>query len=266
MLKRLSCCLILCLAVFCIVFAPSLTAAPVGAVVQTWHYDPQTRMLTVVIANTSGKDITAYNMSITESFADHSVTTHEHLVDMLSAVMLVQQAKGTPDEDRIQKKFGNGTLAAYQTRDELFGPSDKVVTDFQGTIDAVAYADGTAEATNASALDRLREHRNAELRSYQKAKQIINEVLADSTIQKPAEEAAARLRKFLTDWSAQPHYSVDIERGIIEAVIRDLNGAPRIVAGRHLSGESEFLKQYLEEKDQYMSLVSKHVQLKGATQ
>jgi hypothetical protein len=252
------------LLLFLLVFVSQLKASPpIGAVVQSWHYDLQTRMLTVVIANTSGKDITAYNMSINETFADHSVTSHEHLVDMLSAVMLVQRAKGTPDEDRIQRKFGNGTLAAYQTRDELFGPCDEAVTDFQATIDVVAYADGTAEATNAPALDRLREHRNAELRSYQKAKQIINEVLADSTIQNPAEEAAARLRKFLTDWSAQPHYSVDIERGVIEAVIRDLNGAPRIIAGRHLSGEPEFLQQYLEEKDQYMSLVSKHAQLKG---
>ena len=74
------------------------------------------------------------------------------------------------------------------------------------------------------------------------------------------------MRKFLTVWSAQRHTGVDIESGIIEAVIRDLNGASRIVAARHLSGEPEFLQQYLAEKDQYTSLVSKHVELKGAAQ
>jgi hypothetical protein len=115
-----------------------------------------------------------------------------------------------------------------------------VVNDFQATIDVVAYADGTAEATNAPALERLREHRNEEIRSYQKATQIINEVLADSTIQNPAEEAAARLREFLTVWSAQPHYSVDIERGIIETVIRGLNGAPRVIAGGIFPGNQSF--------------------------
>lgn len=251
----------------CIVPVLALRASPpLGAVVQSWHFDLQTRMLTVVVANTTGKDITAYNMSITETFPDHSTHAHEHLVDMLSAVMLVQQVKGTPDEDLIKKRIGNGTLAAYSTRDELFGPSGTVVTDFQATIDVVAYADGTAEATNEPALGRLREHRNAEIRSYQKAKQVINEVLADPTIQNPAEEAAARLQKFLTAWSAQPHYSVDVERGIIEAVIRDLNGAPRIIAGRHLSGEPEFLQQFLDEKGQYMALVSKHAQLKEVVQ
>jgi hypothetical protein len=263
-LKRLSYYLILSLAVLRIVSVPALAQVK-GAIVQTWNYDPQGNTVTVRIANISGKDITAYSMSTTITFADQHVSTSERLEDMLSAVFLVQQVTGTQDEDRIRRKFGNGTLAAGQTRDEVFN-CGAVVTDFHATIDVVAYADGTAEATNAPALERLREHRNAEIRSYQKAKQIINEVLADSTIQNPAEEAAARLRNFLTAWSAQPHYSVDIERGIIEAVIRDLNGAPRIIAGRHLSGQPEFLRQYLAGKDQYTSLVSKHVQLKGAAQ
>lgn len=125
------------------------------------------------IRNTSGEDITAYNVSIKETFADHSVNTHELLVDFLPVVFLAQQIKGTPDEDGIGRDLGNGTLAAYQTHDQVF-PYQKLLTDFQATIDVVAYADGTAEATSAPALERLREHRNAEIRSHQKAKQIIN--------------------------------------------------------------------------------------------
>lgn len=124
----------------------------------------------------------------------------------------------------------------------------------------VAYADGTAEATNGPAIEILREQRNARIGSYQRATQTIREVLADSTIQNPAEGAAARLQKFLTVWSAQPHHRVDIERGIIEAIIRDL----KLVAGRHLSGEPGFLQPYAAEKDQYTSFVSKPVELKGA--
>jgi hypothetical protein len=263
--KRLPYYLILSLAVLCIVSDPAALPQVKGAV--EWHdYDATNNKVTMHIRNTSGKDITAYNITTKETLPDHSVSKGERLTDMLSALFLVQQVTGTPDEDRIRREFGNGTLAAGQTRDEVFD-GGAVVNDFQATIDVVAYADGTAEATNAPALERLREHRNAEIRSYQKATQIINEVLADSTIQNAAEEAAARLRKFLTVWSAQPHYSVDIERGIIEAVIRDLNGAPRIIAGRHLSGEPEFLQQYVAEKDQYISFLSKHAQLKtGAAQ
>jgi hypothetical protein len=46
---------------------------PIGAVVQTWHYDPQANTVTVRVVNTSEKDITAFNLSITETFGDHIV-------------------------------------------------------------------------------------------------------------------------------------------------------------------------------------------------
>ena len=255
--------------------AVSLRASPPPAVLQSWHYDPQTRMVTMVIANLSGKDITAYDFNTTITFADHSVDSGSRdgsqMRDMLGAYLFLQRVKGTPDEDRLRKEMelvhgGNGvTLEAYHTLKQVFGPSPKVVTDLQVTINAVAFADGTGEATNEPALERIRESRNWTLRSHQKAKQIINEVLADPTIQNPAEEAAARLQKFLTEWKARTHYNGDvdiIEDASIENDIRNLNGASRVIAGRHLSGEPEFLHQYLEEKDQYMAQLAKHVQLK----
>jgi len=264
MYKRLPYYLILSLAVLCIVAVPAALSQVKGAVVQTWHYDAATNTATATIANTSDKDITAFNISLIETFADHSVTNHELLVDMLSAVELAQKAKGTPDEDRIRKKYGNGTLAAYQTRDEVFHYNNgKVLTDLQGTIDVVAYLDGSAEATNTAALERMREHRNADLRSYQKANQILKEVLADPTIQAPTEEAIKRLENLVTVHKAQRHYTVDIEPSLIEAVAHDL----KIAAAQHPSSEAEVLQRYVAEKDQHISMLSKHAQLKtGAAQ
>ncbi len=243
---------------------PLRASPPIGAVVQSWHYDAATNTATATIANTSDKDITAFNISLTETYADHSVTNHELLVDMLSAVELVQKVKGTSDEDRIRRKFGNGTLAAYQTRDEVFHYNNgKVLTAFQGTIDVVAYLDGSAEATNTAALERMREHRNADLRSHQKANQILKEVLADPTIQAPTEEAIKRLENLLRVYKAQRHYTVDIEPSLIEAVAHDL----KIAAAQHLGGEAEVLQRYVAEKDQHISMLSKHAQLKtGAAQ
>ena len=263
MLKRLSYYLILSLEVLCIVSVPALAQVK-GAVVQTWHYEAATNTVTAIIANTSDKGITAFNISLVETFADHSVSTHELLVDMLSAVELVQNVMGTPDEDRIRKQFGDGTLAAHQTRDQVFNYSNgKVLTDFQGTIDVVAYLDGSAEATNTAALERMREHRNADLRSYQKANQIIKDVLADPTIQTPTDEAIKRLQNLLTVWKAQRHSTVDIEPGMIEAVMQDLKNA----AAQHLDGETEVLQRYVAEKDRHISMLSKHAQLKaGAAQ
>src|SRR5712692_8908598 len=247
---------------FMFIAVPLRASPPIGAVVQTWHYDPQANTVTVRIVNISDKNITAVNMSINETFADHSVNNHERLVDMLAAVVLVQQIKGTPDEDRIRTQLGDGTLPAHQSFDRVFRYADgKVVTDFHATIDVVAYADGSAEATNIAALARLREHRKAELLSYEKASQILKEVLADSAIQTPTEEAAARLEKFLIAWKAQPHSSVDLEPGIMEAVVRDLKNAPRVAAAQHI-GEAEFLQRYVAEKEQHISMLSTHTQLK----
>jgi len=238
------------------------TPRPIGAVVQTWHYDAATNTVTVRVANTSQKNITAFNMSIIETFADRSVGKHEVLVDMIDAVALVQWTKGTPDEDRMRGELGDGTLPAKQSRDEVFHyRPGKVVTNFEGTVDVVAYADNTAEATNAAALARIKEHRNAVLRSHQKANEVLKGVLVDSTIANPSDEAAARLEKALTVWNAQNHVQLDLDTGTIEGVMKDLKNAPRAAAGQHLS-ETEFLQRYAAQKDQHILLLAGHSQLK----
>jgi hypothetical protein len=218
--------------------------------------------------NTSHKAITAFNVSIVETFADGSVSKHEVMVDSLARVALVQMVKGTIDEDRIRSSFGDGTLAAGQSQDQvLHYPPGKVVTDFESSIDAVAYADNTAEATNTGALARIKEHRNAELHSRQKANEILKSVLADATIRNPGEQASTQLEHFLTVWRAQPNYKeLDIDLGTIEAIARDLKRAPSVAAAQRLS-EADFLHQYIAQGDQHISLISRNAQLKtGVTQ
>src|SRR6266851_4543772 len=85
----------LMLMLFLAVLAVPLRASPpIGAVVQTWHYDPQANTVTVRVANISGKDITAFNMSVAITFADHHVSTSERLEYMLSTVFLVHKVAG----------------------------------------------------------------------------------------------------------------------------------------------------------------------------
>lgn len=61
----------------CFFAAQSLRASPpIGAVVQTWNYNPQTNAGTATIVNVSHKDITAYNISIKETYADGNVHSH----------------------------------------------------------------------------------------------------------------------------------------------------------------------------------------------
>jgi hypothetical protein len=89
-------------------------------------------------------------------------------------------------------------LSANQSRDQVFQyPPGKVVANFDGTVDMVAYADNTADAANAAALARVKEHRSAVRRSHQKANEVLRGVLADPTIANPSDEAAARLESVL---------------------------------------------------------------------
>jgi hypothetical protein len=46
--------------------------AVTGAVVQSWKYDQETKVLSLKIVNTSSKDVTSYNISITLKYADGS--------------------------------------------------------------------------------------------------------------------------------------------------------------------------------------------------
>jgi hypothetical protein len=74
--------------------ARSLGALPpvMGATIQSWNYDAATNSVTIRILNLSQKAITAFNVSITETFADGSVNNHEVLADTLDTLA------GSPDK------------------------------------------------------------------------------------------------------------------------------------------------------------------------
>jgi hypothetical protein len=64
---------------------------PIGAVVQTWHYDPLTNMVTLKIVNTSHKDITAFNIAIKETYANGRVEEHEMLEELVGKIAFTRQ-------------------------------------------------------------------------------------------------------------------------------------------------------------------------------
>src|SRR5260370_19473889 len=82
-----------------------------GVVIESWHYDPLQKTVTLHLVNRSHKDVTAFNISIAERYADgstnpsyaegrrHNLQDHQIMEDMLGA--LIQ---------------GNATFAAGTTR------------------------------------------------------------------------------------------------------------------------------------------------------
>ena len=83
---------------------------PIGAVVQTWQYDPVTNIVTLKIVNTSHKDITAFNIAIKETYADGRVDKHELLEELVGKILAFEELQGTPREASFRKQYGDGAF------------------------------------------------------------------------------------------------------------------------------------------------------------
>jgi hypothetical protein len=235
---------------------PLRASPPIGAVVQTWHYDPQTNMVTTQIVNVTNKDITAYNISIKETYADGHVNSHELLCEYAGRMVFVQEVKGTADEADIRKQLGDGLFHPGESRNEIIG-AQPGLQNFEAVVDVVAYTDQTAEATNNAALQRLLEERKASVASTQMANEVIQAALADPNDADPAATAAKRIQDRITVWNSQKHTTVDFEPGVAKGVIEEL----RAISSHPLTDKRNALTQYLTKSEKRLAMFSPHAEL-----
>jgi hypothetical protein len=237
--------------------AQSLRASPpIGAVVQTWHYDPHTNLVTATVVNTSHKDITAFNIAIKETYADGHVNSHELLEEYAGLIVFVQESKGIADEAGIRKQFGDGLFHPGEGRKEIIGVQPGL-QNFEAVVDVVAYTDQTAEATNNDALRRLLEERSASAASTRMANEIIQAALADQNDADPAATAAKEIQDRITVWKAQKHTTVDFEPGVADGVVEEL----RVISSHPLTDKRNGLTQYLAKSEKRLATFSPHAQL-----
>jgi len=254
MIKRL---LYLIPLLFLAVFTMTLRASsPIGAVVQTWHHDAQTNLVTATVVNRSHKDITAYNISIKETYADGHINSHELLCEYAGMMAFVQEFKGTADEADIRKQFGDGLFHPGESRNEIIGVQPGL-QNFEAVVDVVAYTDQIAEATNNAALQRLLEERKASVASTQMANEIIRAALADPNDTDPATTAAKEIQDRITAWKAQKHTTVDFDPGVAKGVIEEL----RKISSHPSTDKRNALTQYLTKSEKRLATFSPHAQL-----
>jgi hypothetical protein len=240
-------------------FAPaqSLRASPpIGVVVQTWHYDPTTKVVTIRLVNTTQKDILAWNLSITETFADGSTSNHEVMTDLLDRMLTAQQAKGTVEEARITQRFGNGTFAAGAGFDQNI-PEPKAVTNMQIVVDMVAYADRTADVQNEKAFAQVIAYRQGELLALQQANEVIQQALSGPNA---SEAAATELKRRFNVVRAQNFADGDpqsYEASHFQAAISSLQNAGRLSSTQ----QTEYLKKDVVMRQQRIALAEPHAQL-----
>jgi hypothetical protein len=229
---------------------------PIGAVVQTWNYDPTHNppLVTLKIVNNSHKDITALNISIKETYADGRVDKHEMLEEFLGKIILVKEAQGTANEANFRNLYGDGTLHPGAVWDEKL-PVQPELTDYQAVVDVVTYMDGKAESTNDDALGRIIEERQATLNSNKIALEIIKSALADNNDITPAITAGKKIQDRATAWKAQ-HANLGLNDVYLEAIANELKAL-----SSHNVNRRDALQQIVNREEADMSVRSVHAAL-----
>lgn len=219
-------------------------SASLGAVVQDWHYDAATNRIMLKIVNTSHKDITAWNVSIKETYENGHVSQHETLEELLGNIILYGEAEGAfhPGEVRDQKQFAQPGM---------------VLTDYQAVVDVVAYADGTAESTNSDALGQIIKERQAAVTAQKMATEIIKTALADQSDSNPSTTAVTKIEQRVNDWNKQEHRGNkwDLDTVTLQSIANELKQTPG----------KEDAQKIVTKEEAKTALLSAHATLKAGS-
>jgi hypothetical protein len=218
---------------------PLRASPPIGAIVQSWHLDPQTNVVTLEIANVTHKNITAYSISMKETYVDGRTDSRELLSEFVAVTNFLEELKGNPEEARIRNELGDGLFHPGQVREEHI-PLTSAVKEFHAEVDVVAYADGTAEATNNEGLQRLIGERKVAVASTQVANDIIRAALANPNDADPATTAASEIRNRIIAYKGQRHDTPYLDTGHLKGIVDELTNI-----SRQSGNKRDALNQYL---------------------
>jgi len=239
----------------------------------TWDYSAQAKTLILHVLNNSGKDITAYNISVRNKYADGTQDpplSSQMGMEMLGRLIAVQMAKGTPSEEIAERT--NGIFAAGTTHDQTF-PETKDITDVEAILDVAMYADGSFDEQNEQAFKRMVATRQRELLAMKKANEIIKNALSDQTNDHPAAVALTELTKYAAESMSREHGMDDMDdpeqgqEAYLQGDIQNLRYMQRPQAFGPQEGktERERLTQYVEEQEKRVELMTPHCHLEIAT-
>jgi hypothetical protein len=209
-----------------------------GVVVQSARYDPQKQAVVIRLVNTSGKAVTAYNLTVTETLADGTTGKVELMTDFLNTVI-----QGDPG------------FAAGTSRDEI-NRASQPVTNVSVVVDVVVYADQTAEVVNGGAYTRLVAMRKGDVLAKQKANELTAEALADPNISDPGKQVAAELDRLAAVIDGKHDYALDAPEPWMKTT---LNSESQNILR---NPDREWLKKLAKEREGEIALTIPHTKLK----
>jgi hypothetical protein len=235
-----------------------------GAVVTTWKYDPDSKNVTLKIQNVSGKEITAYSVSITTTYADGSTdalpdghASSEHMEEDLSLLIHMELAKGTPDEERVQD--GNRIFAAGSTRYDVL-PQTKDVSNVKAVVDVVIYADCTADVQNERAFHQIMAIRKTQLLGMERVNEVMKHVL-DTGVEDPTRAVVEELTRLDLAEAGKPQDPENPNQDTeLRNAISNLRNAQQASMVMKLT-EREYLQKLVEDNNARIALILPHTQI-----
>ncbi len=229
------------------------TVEGMGATVDSIQIDATSGVATVRITNISTKDITAYNLSLDVVYSNGRETHTERQTDLLGLMLTIQAAPPGAFPS-------NGSFHPGETREETvsvagsasYGAASRV----NGTVDAVVYADRTADVKNEAALKRILANRRAAAQASIEALKIIRGNLANANVVDPISASVSGVKQLLAQAKAQPGRLLDTE---VLSIISDLNGLSRTPS----ASRGKSLEEYVTKREARTAKMLASVQIGG---
>jgi hypothetical protein len=266
-----------------------LSDSLLGVVIENWHYDPAQKAVILHLVNRSNKDVTAFNISITEKYADGSTSyldgrpsdihDHQMMEDMLGSMINIQMgvvshgsgtlAAGTANNVRAMRvvrqgtESSNGTFAAGTSRDYV-DYVGKDVSNIDAVVDVVAYADGTADVLNNDrAFRNLVAERKGRFLAMEKVNEVIKRALADPMVSDPVSAALNELLPFAESLNAKTkNGSPEVaENNVARNLQGDIQNLQRMQQEKTGATLGESLARYVEYYEKLIALTKPHCEL-----
>jgi len=236
-----------------------------GVVIESWRYDPAQKAVILRLVNQSHKDVTAFNISILEKYADGSTSyldgtpsdihDHQMMEDMLGLLISIQLG--------MSPGSGKGTFVAGTSRDypDFVG---KDVSGIDAVVDVVAYADGSADVLNNDrAFRNLTAERKGRLLAMEKVTEVIKRALADSMVSDPVSAALNELLPFAESLDAKTkNRSPEVaENNVARNLQGDIQNLQRMQQEKMSGTQRESLERYVEYLERMIGLLKPHCEL-----
>lgn len=237
----------------------SLRASPpIGAVVQTSHYDAAKGIVTFSVLNASHKDITAISLQVRVNHPDGTAGTFEYGGDFLP--FMIYAAEGGRATAPNQGAPAPGAVFAM---DVPLGQQE--FQSASATVDVVVYADGTADVLNEQIFNSIASQRKGRMLGMQKANELLQKALADPTDAHPSVTVAAQLKALAKEYQTNPPSGGTHESlGLLDAAT-SISNAPKSSAGRS-DKEDGYLRALIKTHQNRISLFLPHTQLTKGVQ